>query len=254
MENKSGGFLVGRKNGKTYIHNDGSLGGFLVGRRHSEGGIKGKNESTGQPIEVESEELVINKNAVTSVDKKEFEGKMMTNREILSNLNVQGGGVSFSGGGNVEETYKTDNNLVDKNAGNPINYVGGEAILTRGAVASKKKYSYEGKMLTTREIASDINVKGGGVAFADGGDVPEKINCGCSSMKVGGVSYSPQDFITLSEKEYQEHRLIDGIEKERNDHFYTLAKLNSGAISIEQALREIASKEMMLDPKYPYSE
>jgi hypothetical protein len=126
MENKSGGFLVGRKNGKTYIHNDGSLGGFLVGRRHSEGGIKGNNESTGQPIEVESEELVINKNAVTSVDKKEFEGKMMTNREILSNLNVQGGGVSFSGGGNVEETYKTDKNLVDNHQIKKIKSVSGD--------------------------------------------------------------------------------------------------------------------------------
>jgi len=167
-----------------FAHDSGNAGGLLVGKRHSEGGIKADVKSTGQRIEME----------------------------------------------------------------------GGEAVITRGAVNSKKKYVYEGKDMTTREILSDLNVKGGGVAFADGGDVPEKINCGCSSMKVGGVSYTPQDFITLSEKEYQEHRLIDGIEKERNDHFYTLAKLNSGAISIEQALREIASKEMMIDPKYPYSE
>ena len=167
-----------------FAHDSGNAGGLLVGKRHSEGGIKADVKSTGQRIEME----------------------------------------------------------------------GGEAVITRGAVNSKKKYVYEGKEMTTREILSDLNVKGGGVAFADGGDVPEKINCGCSSMKVGGISYTPQDFITFSEKEYQEHRLIDGIEKERNDHFYTLAKLNSGAISIEQALREIASKEMMIDPKYPYSE
>lgn len=167
-----------------FAHNIGDAGGLLVGKRHSEGGIKADVKSTGQRIEVE----------------------------------------------------------------------GGEVIMTRGAVNNKKKYLYEGREMTTREILSDLNVKGGGVAFADGGDVPEKMNCGCSSMKVGGISYTPQDFITLSEKEYQEHRLIDGIEKERTDHFYTLAKLNSGAISIEQALREIASKEMMIDPKYPYSE
>ena len=167
-----------------FAHDSGNAGGLLVGKRHSEGGIKADVKSTGQRIEME----------------------------------------------------------------------GGEAVITRGAVNSKKKYVYEGKDMTTREILSDLNVKGGGVAFADGGDVPEKMNCGCSSMKVGGISYTPQDFINLSEKEYQEHRLIDGIEKERTDHFYTLAKLNSGAISIEQALREIASKEMMIDPKYPYSE
>ena len=167
-----------------FAHNIGDAGGLLVGKRHSEGGIKADVKSTGQRIEVE----------------------------------------------------------------------GGEVIMTRGAVNNKKKYLYEGREMTTREILSDLNVKGGGVAFADGGDVPEKMNCGCSSMKVGGISYTPQDFINLSEKEYQEHRLIDGIEKERTDHFYTLAKLNSGAISIEQALREIASKEMMIDPKYPYYE
>ena len=68
MENKSGGYLVGRKNGKIYIHNDGNMGGYLVGRRHSQGGIKGKNESTGQPIEVESGEIQISSNAVKGND------------------------------------------------------------------------------------------------------------------------------------------------------------------------------------------
>jgi hypothetical protein len=254
MENKSGGFLVGKKNGKIYVHNDGSLGGFLVGRRHSEGGIKGGNESTGQPIEVEDKELVINKDSVNDTEKKDFNGEELTNREILSRLNQDGGGVAFKEGGKVEEEYKTSKDVVEKGAGKPLTYEGGEAILTRGAVSNPKKYMYEGKLMTTREIASDINVKGGGVAFAEGGDVPDKIKCGCSHMEVGGINYGVQDFITLAAKEYEEQRLIDGIEKERKDHFYTLAKLNAGAITIEQALREIAVKEMFLNPAYPYGD
>ena len=252
MESKVGGFLVGRKNGKIYLHNDGSKGGFLVGRRHSEGGIDGINKGTGQPIEVETGEIVIANNAIQSQEKKEFDGKQMTNKEILSSLNVDGGGVAFKEGGDVEVAYKNDSSAVKEGAGQPLQYEGGEAILTRGAVSNPKKYDYKGQQLTTREIASDINVEGGGVSFAEGGDVPDKIMCRCNHLEVGGTTYTPNDFITLSEKEYQEHRLIDGIEKERKDHFYTLAKLNSGAISIEQALREIASKEMMLEPEYPY--
>ena len=88
MENaKSGGFLVGRKNGKIYIHNQGDLGGILVGKRHSEGGIKGENKSTGQPIEVETGEIQLCNDAVRSNKKQSFEGENLTNREILSKLN-----------------------------------------------------------------------------------------------------------------------------------------------------------------------
>ena len=178
-----GGINPDSKDVKDYFsHNSGEAGGLLIGNRHSEGGIKAEVHSTGQNIEME----------------------------------------------------------------------GGEAVITRGAVASNKKYEYEGKQMTTREILSDLNVKGGGVSFAEGGDIPEKIKCACNSFNVGGIPYSVNDFVRLSEKDYETQRLIDGIEKERKDHFYTLAKLNAGAITIEQALKEIAVKEMMIDPKYPY--
>ncbi len=170
---KSGGFLVGKKDGKIIMHNDADLGGFLVGRRHSEDGIKGVNESTGQSIEVEGEELVIHNDAVNSPEKKNFNGKMMTNREILSYLNKEGGGVSFASGGNVE-TELGGGNVVNSGAGNPIKYDGGEVILTRGAVASGAKYDFGGKQMTTRQIASAINQEGGGVSFDNGGKVYDK--------------------------------------------------------------------------------
>lgn len=84
-------------------HNQGAAGGYLVGNRHSEGGIKAINKSTGQALEMEGGEVVITRNAVNDNTKREFNGKMMTNKEILSAINVSGGGVSFADGGKVSE-------------------------------------------------------------------------------------------------------------------------------------------------------
>jgi hypothetical protein len=117
-----------------FAHDSGNAGGVLVGKRHSEGGIKATNNSTGQPIEME----------------------------------------------------------------------GGEVVITRGAVSNPKKYNFNGKELTTREILSNLNVDGGGVSFAEGGDVPESINCSCSQMDLGGKLITPKEFIELSEKEFNE--------------------------------------------------
>jgi len=243
MENKSGGFLVGRKNGKIYVHNQGDLGGILVGRRHSEGGIKGENKSTGQPIEVETGEIQLGKNAVQSNKKQLFNGKYMTNREILSELNKDGGGVAFEDGGKVEDEINKSKNIVKQGAGNPIQYSGGEVILTRGAVSSDKKYSYNGKQMTTREIASEMNVEAGGVAFSKGGNVKEN-DCGCVDNKKNGG---------LTKNEFDDIRLKMGIEKEKHDHYDTLSKLNAGTITIQDALKEIAKKEMTIDEKYPFA-
>jgi hypothetical protein len=89
------------KEGGEIKHISGKVGGYLVGQRHSEGGIKAFNKSTGQPLEMEGGEVVITRNAVSSGEKHEFEGQMLTNREILSKINESGGGVSFEDGGEV---------------------------------------------------------------------------------------------------------------------------------------------------------
>lgn len=87
----------------TMIHKSGSAGGVLVGKRHSEGGIKAINKSSDSPLEMEGGEVVITRNAVSDDKKREFEGKMMTNREILSKINEEGGGVAFAHGGKVDK-------------------------------------------------------------------------------------------------------------------------------------------------------
>jgi hypothetical protein len=104
----AGGVLIGKdKDGQTIIPNDGSLGGFLVGRLHKDGGIKAINKGTGQPLEMQSNEVVITAPAVADTTKREFEGKMMTNREILSAINEKGGGVSFADGGDIPAKIHT---------------------------------------------------------------------------------------------------------------------------------------------------
>jgi len=86
---------------KEVKHTMGKAGGYLVGRRHTEGGIKAMNKATGQPLEMEGGEVVITRNAVSDGKTREFEGQMLTNREILSKINESGGGVSFEDGGEV---------------------------------------------------------------------------------------------------------------------------------------------------------
>lgn len=100
--------------------NDAKKGGFFDGKSHADGGIKAVNKDTGQMLEVEGNEVIINKRSVADDTKREFEGKMMTNREILSTINEMGGGVSFKEGGEINEKsckcmgkkYKFGGNLI----------------------------------------------------------------------------------------------------------------------------------------------
>lgn len=89
------------KQGGQIAHNMGAAGGYLVGKKHSEGGIKGFNKSTGQPLEVEGGEVIITAPAVQDNEKRDFEGEQLTNREILSKINESGGGIAFAEGGQI---------------------------------------------------------------------------------------------------------------------------------------------------------
>jgi hypothetical protein len=114
-----------------FAHGSGSAGGVLVGKRHSEGGIKAVNKSTGQPLEMEGGEVVITRKAVSDNKKREFEGEMLTNREILSRINESGGGVKiFSDGGDIE---------------------------SHTCSCSGKSYKYGGKMMSDYEIAHHLS-------------------------------------------------------------------------------------------------
>lgn len=66
-------------------------GGLTKGKSHAEGGIKMKVKSTGQNIEVEGGEVIINKKNVSDPTKLDFEGEQKTTCEILSDLNSRNG-------------------------------------------------------------------------------------------------------------------------------------------------------------------
>jgi len=130
---KQGGDLkYDSANVKEYFaHGSGNVGGVLVGKRHSEGGIKAVNKSTGQPLEMEGGEVVITRKAVSDEKKREFEGEMLTNKEILSRINESGGGVKiFSEGGDIESDTCS---------------------------CSGKSYKYGGKMMVDYDIAKHIS-------------------------------------------------------------------------------------------------
>jgi hypothetical protein len=62
---------------------------------------------------MEGGEVVITRNAVSDGEKREFEGEMLTNREILSKINEGGGGVSFEDGGKVDYGVDCDDKMSD---------------------------------------------------------------------------------------------------------------------------------------------
>lgn len=125
-----GGVLVGKKDGQTIIYDDGKVGGWFVGKTHKEGGIQGIDKTTGQPIEVQTGEVIITAPALADQTPREFQGKMLTNRQILSKINSDAGGVAFAEDG-MEIPSK---------------------ILFKGG-----SYKYGGKMMSDKEIADEIN-------------------------------------------------------------------------------------------------
>jgi len=136
--NPTGGVLVGKRQGQTIIHDKGTLSGYLVGKTHAEGGIKAINKSTGQPLEMQGGEVVITAPAVSDQSKHNFDGEMLTNRQILSKINEKGGGVAFA----------QDGMEIPKD------------IKRTGA-----SYNFGGKTMTDHEIVTFIN--GGYVSYKD---------------------------------------------------------------------------------------
>lgn len=108
---------------------DAKKGGFAVGKSHAEGGIKGAVDGGGN-IEFERNEVIITAPAVKDTTKREFEGEMLTNKEILSRINQSGGGVAiFEDGGDIK---------------------------AHDCGCTGKMYNYGGKMMSDNDIVSDI--------------------------------------------------------------------------------------------------
>jgi len=111
-----------------------ATGGLTEGKSHKEGGIPMKVKSTGQNIEVEGGEGIINKKSMSSTDKKMYKGEMKTNCEIISDINsennngvtfdcnkVEGKKYEFSKGGKVsKELNNIGIGIYHEEDGNPM--------------------------------------------------------------------------------------------------------------------------------------
>ena len=86
---------------KKSFNNGGNMknighGGITYGESHANGGIKVQNKSTGEMLEVEGGEGVVNKRSMASDKMIKLNGKQMSICEAVSKLNEMEGGVKFS--------------------------------------------------------------------------------------------------------------------------------------------------------------
>lgn len=203
----AGGVLVGKREGQTIIHDKGTQGGYFVGRLHKENGIKGINKSTGQPIEVQGGEVIITAPAVADQTKREFEGQMLTNREILSKINEKGGGVSFEEGGEIYYTGSsynyggktmTDYEIMQAMNGLDNEYDNGGKL---DLVEESKKGDHPSRDLNNYNDLIDIQADGevgaeSGLAFANGGDL-DFLDEAVQKFDDGGSTTNEVDAIQL---------------------------------------------------------
>jgi hypothetical protein len=145
-------------------------GGIVVGKRHSESDENGTGErfmveSTGEVVELEGGEIVINAESMNSDKLYNFEGKKMTGREIASEINHRYGGVKFNDGGRVSCGCNKFYYGGELPSATVDSLKGGEGVINFKASQSKSKYDFQGKKMTPREILSNINSDNGGKKF-----------------------------------------------------------------------------------------
>lgn len=110
-----------------------ATGGITEGKSHKEGGIPMVVKSTGQKVELEGGEGVINKRNMASDKKFEFQGKKMTTCEIASEINsANGNGVQID---------------CDNVTGKKYEYATGGKILDEEQESSFKEWMDDGNVV-----------------------------------------------------------------------------------------------------------
>jgi len=195
------------------VHASGDAGGMLVGKRHSNGGIKALNKSTGQPLEMEGGEVVITRNAVSDNKKRSFNGKMMTNRQILSSINESGGGVSFADGGQVPNDLQFDCNAEYEYGGKTM--CGKDLAYAMGGVTTAI-------VTDPNEAMADLqSTYGFGDVYANGGIVWKKNigNEGWSSTMESNNAYENEGGYISEDGNWKIYRLGDFYKRDFGDNF-----------------------------------
>ena len=233
----TGGHLEGfDKSGKKVVTGDADKGGISIGAKHGpEGGIKGVVGAEKRNIEVQDNEIHLPPAVSADTRTYNFDGQQLTAKEIASKLNVLNGGVQFEQGGKLGTPE------------NPLRYSGDNIILKAEVADDSTLHEFDGKQMTPREIASTISVNNGGLAFAKGGTT----SCRCSGKQYnfGGTMMHDRDIMTRLNN-INPAELKKGYQEEKREHYNTLAKLNNGELTIDQALIEIAGKHLQENPNY----
>jgi hypothetical protein len=181
-------------------------GGVVVGKRHSESDENGTGErflvkSTGQVVELEGGEGVLNTESMQSTKTFDFNGNKMTARQIASELNHKYGGVEFAKGGNVKHVCGCKSNKFYHGGELPTATVdslqGGEAVVTVKTMESKDKYNFNGKEMTPRKVLSKINREFGGKSFEDGGTIDLSKHKFAKELKMTKMVYFVENVLYL---------------------------------------------------------
>lgn len=154
----------------------GAKGGITEGPSHKEGGIRMEVKSTGQQVELEGGEGVINKRNMASEKKFEFEGKEMTICEIASEINsADGNGVQIDCGNVTGKKYKYKNGgqILDDdeeesfqewmNDGNVVSFEKGVYSTQDAQYSNKLKGMDELRKYFKKEFLSDSYEGGGSI-------------------------------------------------------------------------------------------
>ena len=96
------------------------------------------------------------------------------------------GGVVVGKRHSEEDEFGTGEKFLVESTGQVVELEGGEGVMCKESMQSQKQYTFDGKKMTGRQIASFLNHKYGGVSFADGGEVDSKSVCGCRSKYYHG--------------------------------------------------------------------
>lgn len=103
--------------------------------------------------------------------------------EIMEKKYKDGGVVVGKRHSESDENGSGEKFLV-KSTGQVVELEGGEGVLSAKSMQSDKMYTFDGKRMNGREVASYLNHKYGGVEFAKGGEVGHV--CGCKQYYHGG--------------------------------------------------------------------
>mgnify|MGYP000551218018 CR=1 FL=1 len=151
-------------------------GGITEGKSHKEGGIPMVVKSTGQHVELEGGEGVINKRNMASTKTFDFEGKKMTICEIASKINsTDGNGVQidcdsvtgtkykYAKGGKILNEDEEESFKEWMDDGNVISFEKDVYSTQDAQYRNRLKGMDELRRYFRKEFLSDSYAKGGGV-------------------------------------------------------------------------------------------